>query len=382
MKTMRWVARNTYRLGTSPLVLMLLLAAALAAGLLALVGTIKPAKAAFPGSNGKIAFASSRTTGAGVDNPEGDSEIFTMNPDRTGIEQLTFNDTNDFDLAWSAQGNAIAFTSNRDDPNHEIYVMDAAPESATNQPVRLTNNAATDDNPTFSPDGSKIAFKSNRAPQGVDIFVMDAKDEINNVTGDPGPDGNGDNLRRLTTNFVFDGEPAWSPDGSNKIAFTSTRDDNFGEIYVMDAVDINPADGNGDNLKRLTNNAGGDSGPNWSPDGSKIAFTRDANPDLSVTNNDIFVMDAKDEINNVTGDPGPDGNGDNLKRLTKKAAFDCCPAWSPDGKKIAFRSDRGGGDTDVYVMKAKPESTKNRPKNLTKNGVPDFDPDWQPIPPP
>src|ERR671932_788377 len=113
MKTMRWVARNTYRLGTSPLVLVLLLAAALAAGLLALVGTIKPAKAAFPGSNGKIAFASSRTTGAGVDNPEGDSEIFTMNPDRTGIEQLTKNGGNDYDLAWSAQGNSIAFTSQR-----------------------------------------------------------------------------------------------------------------------------------------------------------------------------------------------------------------------------------------------------------------------------
>src|ERR687886_1219220 len=69
--------------------------------------------------NGKIAFASSRTTGAGVDNPEGDSEIFTMNPDRTGIEQLAKNGGNDYDLAWAAQGNAIAFTSQRDD-NEEI----------------------------------------------------------------------------------------------------------------------------------------------------------------------------------------------------------------------------------------------------------------------
>jgi hypothetical protein len=57
---------------------------------LATVG-LDPAKAAYPGANGKIAFASTRTTGEGVDNPTGDYEIFTMNPDGTGITQLTNN---------------------------------------------------------------------------------------------------------------------------------------------------------------------------------------------------------------------------------------------------------------------------------------------------
>ena len=55
-------------------------------------------------------------------------------------------------------------------------------------------------------------------------------------------------------------------------------------------------------------------------------------------------------------------------------------ATSPGGTKIAFRSDRGGGDPDIYAMKAKPESKKNRPKNLTANDMFDSDPDWQPIP--
>ena len=54
------------------------------------------------------------------------------------------------------------------------------------------------------------------------------------------------------------------------------------------------------------------------------------------------------------------------------------PAWSPDGKKIAFETLRGG-DPEIYVMKAKPENRKNRPKNLTKNGVVDFQPDWRPV---
>lgn len=56
-----------------------------------------PAGAAFPGANGKIAFTSDRNTGAGVVNPEGDSEIFAMNPDGSGVEQLTKNA--DFDRA-------------------------------------------------------------------------------------------------------------------------------------------------------------------------------------------------------------------------------------------------------------------------------------------
>ena len=84
------------RFGRAFLALVL---AAVAAGLIAPAGA-KPTKAAFPGANGKIAFASSRTSGAGVDNPGGDSEIFTMNPDGKGIEQLTVNvEANDFESA-------------------------------------------------------------------------------------------------------------------------------------------------------------------------------------------------------------------------------------------------------------------------------------------
>ena len=75
---------------------------ALAAGLLILTmmiaSLLAPSQAqasAFPGANGKIAFASDRTTGTGVNNPEGDFEIFTMNPDGTGLKQLTKNNPAD-----------------------------------------------------------------------------------------------------------------------------------------------------------------------------------------------------------------------------------------------------------------------------------------------
>src|SRR5687768_16254329 len=75
--------------------LAVIVAVALAAGVLALLGASQKAEAAFPGNNGKIAFVSDRTTGLGVSNPTGDNEIFTMNPDGTGILQATFNTADD-----------------------------------------------------------------------------------------------------------------------------------------------------------------------------------------------------------------------------------------------------------------------------------------------
>ena len=71
-------------------------------------------------------------------------------------------------------------------------------------------------------------------------------------------------------------------------------------------------------------------------------------------------------------------DGSSQKRLTRNVAYDSTPAWSPDGKKIAFYSGRGGDEED-FTMKSKPEGTKNRPKNLTKNDVADIMPAWQPL---
>jgi Tol biopolymer transport system component len=173
----------------------------------------------------------------------------------------------------------------------------------------------------------------------------------------------------VTALVLWEGRPAEAAfQGVNgKITFTRDPDDANNEIYMMDAVDTD-LDGNGDNLKRLTNNGQVfDGDPTFAPNGTKLAF--ESFRDL---NDNIYVMSASDT--------DLDGNGDNLKRLTKKTADDEEPAFSPSGTKIAFTSDRAdpGDNYDIFVMKAKPEGRKNRPKNLTKNAAYDAEASFSP----
>jgi TolB protein len=286
-----------------------------------LAGVTAPVEAAFPGANGKIAFASSR---------DGNFEIYVMNADGTGETNLTNNAATDSQPAFSPDGTKIAFMSARDG-NDEIYVMNADGTGQTN----LTNNAATDSQPAFSPDGTKIAFVSDRDGND-EIYVMNA-------------DGTGQT--NLTNNAATDSEPAFSPDGT-KIAFRSDRDSNF-EVYVMNA------DGTGQ--ANLTNNAAVDSNPAFSPDGTKIAFTssRDGN-------SEIYVMNADGTIQ---------------ARLTNNAATDGQPAFSPDGTKIAFTSTRDG-HAEIYVMNGNGTAPMNLTNNAPTDSDPlaaDAEPDWQPL---
>jgi len=103
--------------------------------------------------------------------------------------------------------------------------------------------------------------------------------------------------------------------------------------------------------------------PAWSPDGKKIAFTRIRDGDLS----SIYVMNA-----DGTGYP---------RRLTTGSTSDASPAWSPDGTKIAFQSSRRSPNGDIYIINACcEESTTNKVQPLTNNRGYNgsSDPTWSP----
>src|SRR6267143_4932271 len=102
----------------------------------------------FPGTNGKIAFGSSRT---------GTEQIFVMNADGTGQTRLSNNAFNDGVPSWSPDGTKIAFHSQRTG-TEQIFVMNADGSVQTD----LSNNAFNDGVPSWSPDGTKISFHSLR----------------------------------------------------------------------------------------------------------------------------------------------------------------------------------------------------------------------------
>ena len=157
-------------------------------------------------------------------------------------------------------------------------------------------------------------------------------------------DNDGTNQRRLTAVQGDDNFPDWSPDGT-KIAFNSNRNGGFVQIYVMDS--------DGKNLIRLTDGLG-ERYPDWSPDGRKIAFSVDDREDH------IAVMDA---------------DGKNREKLEDKALY---PSWSPDGKQIAFVAPRDGG-SEIYVIGVDGQERKRVTHDLVRKWSPSFSPDGQRI---
>ena len=91
-------------------------------------------------------------------------------------------------------------------------------------------------------------------------------------------------------------------------------------------------DADGSDQTNLTNDPEFDYFPEWSPDGKRIAFTSDRDGIVP----EIYVMDA---------------DGSDQTNLTNNPAIDQAPAWSPDGTKIAFHSRRDG-NYEIYVMDA------------------------------
>lgn len=156
----------------------------------------------------------------------------------------------------------------------------------------------------------------------------------------------GTDPRNLTSaSPALDVLPDWSRDGT-KIAFMSTRDGNP-EVYVMNA--------DGSNQTRVTSSPAPDVDPAWSPNGKAIVFAsaRDGHFELYLANAD----------------------GTNVRRLTHTSAdtSNIQPAFSPSGDKIAFVSDRSGA-LAIWLMSVDGSAARQ----LTPDSLGASKPDWSP----
>jgi dipeptidyl aminopeptidase/acylaminoacyl peptidase len=208
--------------------------------------------------------------------PDGDSEVWVVSADGTGLAKLTTtpdvgtSERFSSQPAWSPNGSQIAFRSDRRDNNGDIWIMDAG---GTN--VRpLIQTAGDERYPAISPDGTRIAYRSD----------VDGDDEIY-VAGIDGRVAT-----KLTSNRSYDSAPQWSPDG-RRLAFErgppGARDEGN---PAYQRIDLWSMAADGSDQRRLTANAVNDSGAAWAPGGSgALVFTRDEpglEPDLWIRDPD------------------------------------------------------------------------------------------------
>ena len=253
-----------------------------------------------------------------------------------------------------------SFESSPDPAAGDIWTMNGDGSGK----VQAVFDPQYDAQPDWSPDGTRIAFRNRRANRFesaiVDFRVLDhaGRPVVRDIP--PAPDGT------QTT------QPTWRPDGQGLLyRRTTTAPPTRSDIWVMDADGTNrrpvvvlPEDQfypsfspdmrtvlfssvqgtNRRNIQAMDVATGTvrtlfdhspesyDSAPAWSPDGRHIAFESNLDGDM-----EIFVMDA---------------DGANVRRLTDNAVHDEGPAWSPDGTRIAFSSGADPLRLDIWTMAA------------------------------
>ncbi len=222
--------------------------------------------------------------------------------------------------ALSPDGTRVAYYSEKDFYFVDLYLADVATGevirrlfestwSSDYETFRFINSAAS-----WSPDGRFLAVAAKRGPRD-DILIIDVE-------------SNGEE-RRIEVDLNGVTTPSWSPDGT-KLVFTG-YDGGLSDLFIVDA--------DGSNLRRLTNDRYADMHPVWSPDGRTLAWATDRGPE---TDFDLLTFG---NFRIATYDLAS-GRITLLDRMDTGKNVN--PQWAPDGRSLAFLSDRTGV-TNVFL---------------------------------
>jgi Tol biopolymer transport system component/imidazolonepropionase-like amidohydrolase len=330
---------------------------------------LEPARPDWSPQGGLVAFQSFKG---------GTFHIWLMKPDGSGVRQLTEGHGDDRDPRFSPDGSKVAFSSDRAfKGNYDIWVAEVASGKLT----QWTSTPADEFEPAWSPDGSRIAFVSGTGSNGTLIESINAAGERKTILTAPAG--------------AHVNSPSWSPDGT-KVAYTQfsgrrTRLMVSGEVVgAMEDVFPFPPTWTSSNQLLYTGNGKivqttlGSGETKTIPFDAKISLNRPTykhrqpdyestaarqvkgilNPALSPGGNRI-VFEALNQlwIMDIGGKPQP---------LTNDSYYKQSPAWSPDGKSIAYSCDRAG-TADIYVLDL---ATKNEKRVTSLADSAELNPTW------
>ena len=258
-------------------------------------------------------------------------------------------------MSWSPDGTRLAFTFGT-----ELYLYDSATGSQRLLPTGV--DVGGESRPAWSPDGRELAFASvvsddgavaeARPSGGYSGGATTSRSDLYAIHVDTG------SVRRLTSDSQTT-DVAWAP--GTRIVYSRLFDGKW-ELFILD----------GGGHRRLTDGAAASNRrASWSPDGTEIAFLRDAGG-------------LQPRLNAIR----PDGSG--LRQLSHLPIVDVelgeQPAWSPDGSKIALSTSLNGRldaitgnkpGRDIYVVSVD-GSGEQRLTQSGERGVADRGPTWSP----
>jgi serine/threonine-protein kinase len=242
---------------------------------------------------------------------------------------------NAFGPSYSPDGRRLAFDARWAGPRR-IWTADAAglnPRQLTSDSSEAVIHAGA----RWSPDGRRLVFRRIEKTSS-DVMVADTS---------------GSGVTRVTTDAALDIDPAWAPDGRS-IYFASSRGGglNIWRIALRD-------DGQAAAVpEQLTTGAGDDVEPAPAPDGGRLAFA------VRGINSDLWALPVSPASGAATGPPAP---------VVSTTRVESRGAWSPDGRSIAFNSDREG-EMNIWLRKL----GMGTDRRLTTGAGGDYQPAWSP----